>query len=967
MNLFSVSSLVASVGCIGIALFVYSKNTKTNLNKSFALIIGLTGIWTSFPFLTSLPEDLDTAVTITRIIYIFSAFVPTGFHNFAIVLLDQDKQQRERKIQKLLLFISIAFALSSFSSNFIQGILRFQPSFTVIPGVLYIPFMLFFGVGCGYAFYLTIKGYLVSAGSKRNQLKYVLAAVACGYTAGIVHFIGAYLHAEPIPHDLFLFFYVFFLTYAIAKHRLMDITIIINKGLAYVFLLGLIFIPIYLAILITERATVYSFPPLLASSLIISCGIWIILKNPRASPNITFNLVCLSVSIWLFGTFMIYSSSKSDEALFWAKIAFIGVSFIPAFFYHFCTSFLLEQNKNPVRLSYLIAAFFFLLTPTDYLVDGMHNYYWGYYAKAGIFHPIFLAYFGSVSGLSLFRLFQGYKAKERSNPQESLRIKCIFWAFVIGFIASIDFIQSYGYEFYPTGYVFVTLWVLIVTYAIVRYQLLDITVIFNKERLLGYAQVLAIIPFFFVILVLIRAFTGSMHYLLAGTLVAAFIIVAELLSNMREQMELAVGKVLFRRRYDAYRTLTQFSNAMVSVLDLTELSTKFRNTMISVMGIQTGSLFYKDDTNKFLPLLVWGGDEEIVRKMKLLEDEPLPSRLEDTGEILIQEEIEKRPSTEYLQDVSDQLKSLESEVCFPLTSHRRMVGFFNLGNKKNRAMYSNEDLTLLGTLAQSLAIALDNGLLYEDLKRQKNLMRRTDRLRSLETIAGGFAHEIRNPLTSIKTFVQLAPLRREDEEFVNSFSKVVSEDVSRIERLIQEILDYARYMQPKLGEEDLNDVVDSSLYFVGVKAEGKGITIEKDYGEGLPRILMDRQQIKQVLLNLFLNAMDSMLDGGNLVVRTHRLTRGDDKDWVQIVVGDSGSGITKENLEHIFDPFFTTKHESKEREGTGLGLSIVHQIIQEHRGSIEVQSQVGEGTTFYITLPANPLIHERRKEPLEVR
>lgn len=174
-------------------------------------------------------------------------------------------------------------------------------------------------------------------------------------------------------------------------------------------------------------------------------------------------------------------------------------------------------------------------------------------------------------------------------------------------------------------------------------------------------------------------------------------------------------------------------------------------------------------------------------------------------------------------------------------------------------------------------------------------------------------------------------------------------------------------MQPKLGEEDLNDVVDSSLYFVGVKAEGKGITIEKDYGEGLPRILMDRQQIKQVLLNLFLNAMDSMLDGGNLVVRTHRLTRGDDKDWVQIVVGDSGSGITKENLEHIFDPFFTTKHESKEREGTGLGLSIVHQIIQEHRGSIEVQSQVGEGTTFYITLPANPLIHERRKEPLEVR
>ena len=967
MNIYSLSSLIATISCFLLGVFVYFKDSSNPLSRAFTLITFLAGAWTLFPFLISLPEGDVDALLFARGVYVFAAFVPSAFYYLIFVLLDLKREEKEKLILKILVVASVFFSAVSFNSNFIEGTIRFRPFFAVVPGPLYFPFMLFMSLGSGYAFYRCIKGYLQSSASRRNQLKYFLISFGIAHTAAGLHFLSAYFQIEPIPHDILLILFPTIIAYAIVRHRLMDITVVFHKGLAYGILLGLVFVPTYMAILITQRATLFSIPPLLAATLILSCGLWVLFTNPRASPNVTFSLVCFGVFVWLFSCFMAYSTDNIEEATFWLKSAYGTVVYIPAFFYHFSTTFLQHRKGKEVIGAYISGTLFLLLIPGDFLIEGAYDYFWGYYAKAGDLHPLFLVYFGSVSGFSLLRLYKGYKSKEKVALLESTRIKYIFWAFIIAYLASIDFIQNYGIEIYPTGYVFVTLWVLIVTYAIARYQLMDITLIFNREKLLAYSQVLAIIPLYFVVLFLIRAFPGDMQYVLAGTLVAAFIIFAELLSNMREQMELAVGKVLFRKRYDAYKTLAQFSKAMVSVLDLTELSTKFRNTMIHVMGIQTGSLFYKDDTNKFLPLLVWGGDEETIRKMKLSEEEPLLSRLDEPGGVLIQEELERQPSTEYLHDVSDQLKALESEVCFPLTSHGRLVGFFNLGNKKNRAMYSNEDLTLLGTLAQSLAIALDNGLLYEDLKRQKNLMRRTDRLRSLETIAGGFAHEIRNPLTSIKTFVQLAPLRREDEEFVNSFSKVVSEDVSRIERLIQEILDYSRYMQPKLGEEDLTDVVDSSLYFVGVKAEGRGITIEKDYVEGLPRVLIDRQQIKQVLLNLFLNALDSMGDGGHLVVRTHRVTRGDDREWVQIEVGDSGGGITEENLEHIFDPFFTTKHESKEREGTGLGLSIVHQIVQEHRGFIEVKSQVGEGTTFYITLPANPLIHERRKEPLEVR
>ena len=133
-------------------------------------------------------------------------------------------------------------------------------------------------------------------------------------------------------------------------------------------------------------------------------------------------------------------------------------------------------------------------------------------------------------------------------------------------------------------------------------------------------------------------------------------------------------------------------------------------------------------------------------------------------------------------------------------------------------------MSLLNALAQTATNALDTSMLLEDLHRSHALMKRTDRLRSLETIAGGFAHEIRNPLTSIKTFIQLAPERKDDADFIREFSRIVLDDVYRIERLIEEILDYARYMEPKLTEEDVNDIVSSCLYFIedhrGATADG---------------------------------------------------------------------------------------------------------------------------------------------------
>jgi signal transduction histidine kinase len=305
----------------------------------------------------------------------------------------------------------------------------------------------------------------------------------------------------------------------------------------------------------------------------------------------------------------------------------------------------------------------------------------------------------------------------------------------------------------------------------------------------------------------------------------------------------------------------------------------------------------------------------------------------------------------------DWMTEIGMDVCLPLLSNSRLIGLCMLRKRHGSKGFSAEEHRWLNALEPYFSIALENSLLTEALRKNRLLIQRANRLHSLETISGGFAHEIRNPLTSIKTFISLVPQMKGDDEFINRFSRVALEDVDRIERLLDDILMFAKANQPRLEEEDLNELVSSSVYFIRMEAEKRGVKVILDLDERLSAMILDRQQIKQVLLNLFLNAIDAMKDGGTLHVRTAQASQ-DTAEWVRIEVADSGCGIPSENLSFIFDPFFTTKKEedNRMREGTGLGLAIVHQIVEDHHGRIEVESRLGQGTTFKILLPRSPQV-----------
>jgi signal transduction histidine kinase len=243
-----------------------------------------------------------------------------------------------------------------------------------------------------------------------------------------------------------------------------------------------------------------------------------------------------------------------------------------------------------------------------------------------------------------------------------------------------------------------------------------------------------------------------------------------------------------------------------------------------------------------------------------------------------------------------------------------------------------------------------------ELKQSQSIIRRADRLSSLGQLTAGLAHEIRNPLVAIRTFTQLLPERYQDTEFRNGFQSVALKEVDRICGLVSNLLSFARPTTPNVAAENINEIVESIARILETEAKENDVRIDLRLSAGLPKIFIDKEQIKQVCMNIILNAIQS-IEGERIVgISTRPLGGNGAEDFVQIEVRDTGVGIPEKDLENIFNPFFTTK-----REGNGLGLSISHQIVQEHGGYILVESKPGKGTTFFINLPVRHLTHQGAK------
>ncbi len=341
--------------------------------------------------------------------------------------------------------------------------------------------------------------------------------------------------------------------------------------------------------------------------------------------------------------------------------------------------------------------------------------------------------------------------------------------------------------------------------------------------------------------------------------------------------------------------------------------------------------------------------------------------LDKENSMLARSVIEKKPFIveDALNDprVNKHLKKLfglKSFAVVPLIGRDKILGAITADNLFSDRVITPEKFESLITFANQAGLALENAKMYEelksfsrqleervkvateDLKRTQDKLIQSEKLAALGKLTAGIAHEIRNPLTSIKVLIHSLAKKITDTETKEKDIEVIEDEIERVNQIINRFLDFARPKEPEFSPVDINQTLEETINLVSGKAKEQNVLLKRELFS-LPHIQADGEQIKQVFLNLFLNAVQAMPEGGKLRIKTDRKGQ-----WVRIEIQDEGTGIPERIRDKLFEPFFTTKEE-----GIGLGLSIVKRIVDDHKGSIKVRNSHPKGTIFTINLPIN--------------
>ena len=296
------------------------------------------------------------------------------------------------------------------------------------------------------------------------------------------------------------------------------------------------------------------------------------------------------------------------------------------------------------------------------------------------------------------------------------------------------------------------------------------------------------------------------------------------------------------------------------------------------------------------------------------------------------------------------LEQLDAMLIYPLRVMNQIKGIVMLTNKTDGKKFNPDETTLLAALIDQASFAMENAFLYQQQSDRLKRMFHTDKMSIMGQLAAGAAHEIRNPLTSIRSTIQYIKKDISDPGKKQLITNLLGE-VDRINEIIQGLLSFARPNIPQVETVDLNFVIQETVQLITTTAKKKNIKLQYNNHSKNQIIKADPGQLKQVLLNILINSIQAIKDQGEINISIEENENASHVSYaieeeIYIIISDNGKGIEEENIDKIFDPFYTTKDE-----GTGLGLSISYGIINKHGGDVKIKSQVGKGTTVIISLP----------------
>jgi signal transduction histidine kinase len=428
--------------------------------------------------------------------------------------------------------------------------------------------------------------------------------------------------------------------------------------------------------------------------------------------------------------------------------------------------------------------------------------------------------------------------------------------------------------------------------------------------------------------------------------------------------EVNLLNIELNKKIKQLEAIQETGKAILSLMDLEQLLTVIMNLISNVCRINRAVIMLVNEDLGFLEYIHGigfnGEVPEVIRNYKV--------SLNCLNNILVR--VTNTGQAEYVPEIKGSIFKKENIMLthgkltlayvLPLITRSRVIGIIATDAVDGKGV-PKETRETMEIFAPQIAIAIENAKLYsrlqkqmKELKQSHALLSRSEKFSFLGNLAARLAHEIKNPMTAIGTFIQMMPQKYHDEEFRNNFHKIAVEETRRINHLITELLNLVKTRESNMELTDLHGLIDSMILLISPQSHAKKINVSCQFDPDIGQVRMDSEKMKQVILNILSNAVDFTPEGGKIELITKNCTEKEKQATINIEIKDSGPGIPPAHIERVFDPYFTTKHMSKIHSSTGLGLFVAHQNMQDHGGIIHVRNHTNEGAIFTLKLPNTP-------------
>ena len=689
---------------------------------------------------------------------------------------------------------------------------------------------------------------------------------------------------------------------------------------------------------------------LLAALLILAIGASVLLRSRSDRMYTSFAAFTFTVSAWHLCTFI--DAATNSPVMRW--LALWSAATIPPFAIRFFRIFLAQPSIGGPKRGPRVTLAWTLLAYAGLIVSAIY--------KPIHETALFQVPFGVYVFGGLYRCVYDLYIQYRATTKRVERTRVGYLA-LGGFVATTltltDALPRLGVAWPAVGNVLGILYLYFLSQTLFRYRLIDLNELLGKMAVLGTLVVMLWAVYGFLLYWIGRDQKGL--YLL-NALVASFVILI-LFEPVRSWLENGINRWLLRQRTELRGRIDTVRRELPGVVDVPDMVQRITTALDESRRVTDASVYLLDADGAGFDRAGYIGQAPPERldantERALLDRVRLGYLDHDVlardADAIAPPSEPKRVPVAVLQGRLDELRA---GVIFPLLGSAEteqgpwLLGLFCIRDDRTESAFDADDIDAFRQLANGAARVIESSQAYERVKER-------DRLAALGEMAAGLAHEIRNPLGAIKGAAQLLitsdgapPTGPGAASETAELLEIIVEEANRLNNVVTRFLDYARSERP--GREgadkvDLNQVVRKTVQLLQQDLH-RSIDLRVRIDEMLPSIAGDPESLMQVFLNLGQNALQAMPDGGTLEVLTTRRRRSrlGYGQFAEVRFRDTGIGIPRDKLKKLFIPFYTTK-----QRGTGLGLAISHRIINQHGGTIEVRSTLGQGSTFSVFLPA---------------